>query len=155
MHLSDAHLKENTRLGEINPNAIVNSLSQMGDFDECIMFFSGDIVQGGGENEYKVAGQFFGRVLKGISEKYLNNKHIHVIVIPGNHDNLVKNPKRNMDILKSYYVNKTVEENFKEDLAELNNFYKFADRNRCFHYAKVIEIRDVLFERFRIKINPR
>ena len=40
LHLSDAHLKENTRLGEINPNAIVNSLSQMGDFDECIMFFS-------------------------------------------------------------------------------------------------------------------
>ncbi|MCI9501106.1 MAG: hypothetical protein HFG76_03745 [Hungatella sp.] len=153
LHLSDAHLKENTRLSEINPNAIVNSLSQMGDFDECIMFFSGDIVQGGGENEYKIAGQFFGRVLKGISEKYLNNKHIHVIVIPGNHDNSVKNPKRDRDILKSYYVNKTVDENFKEDLAELNNFYKFADRNRCFHIAKIVEVQSVLFEHFKIKIN--
>lgn len=47
LHLSDAHLKQDTNLYEINTNALVNSLSQMGDFDECIMVFSGDIANSG------------------------------------------------------------------------------------------------------------
>lgn len=57
LHLSDAHLKQDTNLYEINTNALVNSLSQMGDFDECIMVFSGDIANSGSINEYKVAGK--------------------------------------------------------------------------------------------------
>lgn len=39
LHLSDAHLTQETNLSEINTNAIVNSLSQMGNFDECVLVF--------------------------------------------------------------------------------------------------------------------
>ena len=53
LHLSDAHLCGDTMLSQININAIVRSLAQMGEFDECILIFSGDIVQSGEENEYK------------------------------------------------------------------------------------------------------
>ena len=35
LHLSDAHLRDNTKFSDININAMVNSLVQMGDFDEC------------------------------------------------------------------------------------------------------------------------
>ena len=55
LHLSDAHLRENTNLSQINTSAIIRSLAQMGEFDECVLIFSGDIVQSGGENEYKDA----------------------------------------------------------------------------------------------------
>lgn len=51
LHLSDAHLKEDTILYQINTNAIVRALSQMGEFDECVLIFSGDVVQSGGINE--------------------------------------------------------------------------------------------------------
>ena len=89
LHLSDAHLKQDTNLNEINTNALVNSLSQMGEFDECVLVFSGDIVNSGNENEYKVAGGMFGKILKGINDKYFDGKkHIQTLIVPGNHDNI-------------------------------------------------------------------
>ena len=95
LHLSDAHLTQETNLSEINTNAIVNSLSQMGNFDECVLVFSGDIANSGNENEYKVAGRMFGRIIKGIIDKYFDgNKHIQTLIVPGNHDNLVGNPDK-------------------------------------------------------------
>lgn len=48
LHLSDAHLKDNTDLRLINIKSIVNSLAQIGSFDECALVFSGDIVNAGG-----------------------------------------------------------------------------------------------------------
>lgn len=47
LHLSDAHLKDSTDLRERNTNVMVNGLKQMGDFDECILIFSGDITLAG------------------------------------------------------------------------------------------------------------
>lgn len=47
LHLSDAHLKDNTDLRLININGIVNSLTQIGDFDECVLVFSGDVANSG------------------------------------------------------------------------------------------------------------
>lgn len=64
LHLSDAHFKENTNFNEINIKAMVDSLTQVGDFDECVLVFSGDIVHSGNENQYKRAGAFLGRLLK-------------------------------------------------------------------------------------------
>lgn len=154
LHLSDAHLKENTMLSEININAIVRSLAQMGKFDECILIFSGDIVQSGGENEYKVAGGLFGKILKGINDRYFDGKHhIPIMVVPGNHDNFVSNPDRNMEELKGYYTDKNLGDHFYNELEQLNNFYAFADRNRCYHRNKIIDVRTIPFDNFIIKFN--
>lgn len=78
LHLSDAHLREDTNLYDININinAMVNALSQLEKNDECVLVFSGDIVQSGGENQYKVAGKLIGRLANGIKTKYLPNKVI-------------------------------------------------------------------------------
>ena len=43
LHLSDAHLRDTTDLREINIDAMVNALRQMGEFDECVLIFSGDV----------------------------------------------------------------------------------------------------------------
>lgn len=154
LHLSDAHLKEDTILSTINANAIVRSLSQMGKFDECVLVFSGDIVQGGKENEYKVAGKLFGQILKGINDKYFDSKHhIPVLIVPGNHDNLTADPDRTMEDIKAYYTDRKLEEHFYNELKQLNNFYGFADRNRCYHRGKIIDVRTVTFGHFDIKFN--
>lgn len=74
LHLSDAHLTQQTNLNEISTNAIVKSLSQMGNFDQCVLIFSGDIANSGSENEYRVAGSMLGKILKGINDKYFDGK---------------------------------------------------------------------------------
>lgn len=153
LHLSDAHLRQDTDLRRINTNAIVNSLSQMGGFDECVMVFSGDIAHSGDKEAYDVAGKLVGYIAKGISQTYLEGKHVNIIVVPGNHDNAVSNPNRDNMELESYYNNKEVDKKFYEDLSQLANFYEFASRNRCFYRQKVIDVKWINFENFSIRFN--
>ena len=88
LHLSDAHLKDNTDLRLININGIVNSLTQIGDFDECVLVFSGDVANSGEKNAYANAGKLVGYIAKGISQKYIDGKIVQTLIVPGNHDNL-------------------------------------------------------------------
>ena len=154
LHLSDVHLTQETNLNEININAIVNSLSQMEKFDECVLVFSGDIANSGNKNEYKIAERMFGRIIKGINDKYFdNNKRIHTLIVPGNHDNLVRNSHRKREEIIGFYKDKKTESHYYDDLVELNNFYNFANRNYCFCCNKNIEVRTLRFGSFTIKVN--
>lgn len=154
LHLSDAHLTQETNLCEININAIVNSLFQMGNFDECVLVFSGDIANSGNENEYRVAGSMFGKILKGINDKYFDGKkHIPTLIVPGNHDNLVRNQDRKREEIIGFYKDKKTESHYHDDLVELGNFYDFANRNYCFRRNKNIEVRSLRFGSFTIKVN--
>ncbi len=153
LHLSDAHLKDNTDLRLININGIVNSLSQIGEFDECALVFSGDVVNSGEKNAYANAGRLVGYIAKNISQKYIDGKIVQTFIVPGNHDNLVKNKNRNNIDLESYYEKKEVDSRFNEDLDELSNFYEFANRNRCFSRNKVIDVKKLKFGNFTIKVN--
>lgn len=103
LHLSDAHLEDKTDLRVINVNAIINALKQIGDFDECALIFSGDVARKGDKNAYANAGKLVGYIAKGISQQYINNKFVHTLIVPGNHDNLVKNKERNNLELESYF----------------------------------------------------
>ena len=141
LHFSDAHLEDNTDLREININAIVNSLTQVGRFDECVIVFSGDIANSGEKNAYANAGKLVGYLGKNISRTYLGGKFVQIIAVPGNHDNLVKNEERDNLELEEYYKSKKVDSKFKEDLEELTNFYEFASKNKCFSKEKVIDVR--------------
>ena len=85
LHLSDAHFKENTKIRNINIQAMVNGLKQIDRFDECVLVFSGDIAQSGERNQYKVAECFIGTLIKQIKESYLPNKRIFTLIVPGNH----------------------------------------------------------------------
>lgn len=153
LHLSDAHLRDNTDLRLININAIINSLALIGEFDECALVFSGDIVDSGDKNAYANAGKLVGYIAKGISQKYINGKIVQTLIVPGNHDNLVKNKDRDNLELESYYEKKEVDSKFNEDLDQLSNFYEFAQRNRCFSNNKVIDVRKLKFDNFTIKVN--
>ena len=153
LHLSDAHLRANIDLRLININAIVNSLAQIGKFDECALVFSGDIANSGDKNAYANAGKLVGYIAKNISQKYIDGKIVQTFIVPGNHDNLVKNKDRDNLELESYYEKKEVDLKFNDDLEELSNFYEFAKRNRCFSKNKVIDVRKLKFDNFVIKVN--
>lgn len=153
LHLSDAHLRDNTDLRLININAIVNSLAQIGEFDECALVFSGDITNSGEKNAYANAGRFVGYIAKNISQKYIDGKIVQTLVVPGNHDNLVKNKDRDNLELESYYEKNELDSRYNEDLEELSNFYEFAKRNRCFSKEKIIDVKKLKFGNFIIKVN--
>lgn len=153
LHLSDAHLKDNTDLRLLNINGIVNSLSQIGGFDECALVFSGDVANSGEKNAYANAGRLVGYIAKNISQKYIDRKYVQIFIVPGNHDNLVKNKNRNNLDLETYYEKKEVDLRFEEDLDELFNFYEFARRNKCFAKNKVIDVKMLRYDNFVIKVN--
>lgn len=154
LHLSDIHLTQSTNLNEIDTKAIVNSLTQMHEFDECVLVFSGDIVNSGNENEYKRAKRMLGRLLKGINDKYFNGKkHIQTLVVPGNHDNLVKNHERKREEIIEAYKDNKVDDYYNDDLEELENFYTFAKRNECFCRDRTIDVSCLKFGSFTIKVN--
>lgn len=154
LHLSDIHLKESTVLAQINPKAIVGSLIQMGEFDECILILSGDIVQSGNENEYIVAGKLLSQLLRGINNKYFDGKHhIPVLISPGNHDNLVEDSKRTRDTLKGFYTDKKLEDHFHNELFQLNNFYSFASKNGCFRKGKIFDVKTLKIGPITVKFN--
>ena len=153
LHLSDAHLQDKTDLKDINIDGIVNSLTQIGDFDECALIFSGDVVDSGDKNAYLKAGKLVGYVAKGISQKYIDGKIVQTLIVPGNHDNLVKNKKRDNFELEEYYRNNEVDLKYTEDLEELSNFYEFAKKNRCFSRERIIDVRKITFDNFTIKVN--
>lgn len=153
LHLSDAHLRDTTDLREINIDAMVNALKQIGEFDECVLIFSGDIANEGDKNAYINAGKLVGRLVKNISNKYINGKIIQTVIVPGNHDNLVKNKDRDNFELEEYYKNKEQDCRFREDLGELSNFYEFANRNRCFGRNQIIDVKKLKFDNFVIKVN--
>ena len=153
LHLSDAHLEDKTDLRVINVNAIINALKQIGDFDECALIFSGDVARKGDKNAYANAGKLVGYIAKGISQQYINNKFVHTLIVPGNHDNLVKNKERNNLELESYFEKKEEEEKFIEDLKQLSNFFDFAKKNGCFYNDKVIDVKRLKFGDFVIKVN--
>ena len=145
LHLSDAHLRDNTDIRLINMDGIVKSLSQIGKFDECAIVFSGDVVNSGDKNAYVNAGRLVGYIAKNISQKYINKKIVETLIVPGNHDNLVKNKNRDNFELESYYEKKEVDLKFDEDLKQLSNFYRFANRNKCFLKDKIIDVRKLKF----------
>ena len=153
LHLSDAHLRDTTDLREINIDAMVNALRQMGEFDECVLIFSGDIANEGDKNAYINAGKLVGRLVKKISNNYINGKIIQTVIVPGNHDNLVKNKDRDNFELEKHYKNKEQDYRFREDLGELSNFYEFANRNRCFGRDQIIDVKRLKFDNFVIKVN--
>lgn len=153
LHLSDSHIRNKSDLQVINIDAIEQSLRQVGYFDECILVFSGDIVFGGDKESYNLATKLVITLAKKISKTYLQEKIVHTIVVPGNHDNLVVNKKRTNIELENFYKTNVQDIKFYEDISMLDNFYDFASKNKCFSRKKVIDIKYVNFGDFSIRFN--
>ena len=75
------------------------------------------------------------------------------LLSPARNYHLVKNKNRDNFELESYYEKKEVDLKFDEDLKQLSNFYRFANRNKCFLKDKIIDVRKLKFGEFIIKVN--
>lgn len=151
LHLSDTHFKETDKYG-YDAEIIVKALSQMGQADECIVFYTGDVTNAGTINEYRTAGVFLKQLIDKLKLAY-KSEYIKVYVIPGNHD--IENIQTYFsyaDIMDAY-KNNQIESLYEESLKYLENFFVFAGRNNCFQYNRGIEYKLPEFNGFKIKIN--
>ena len=153
LHLSDAHIKNDTKITELKQPEIVKAISQIGKFDECIIVFSGDLTHSGGEDSYEVVGKFIDSLVESISDKYLSGHTIHIMIVPGNHDNLISDCSRYNFDLEKYYNNGENSKKFEEDLRQLDNFFKFSIRKGCFKNNKIVDTQIIRIKDFVIKFN--
>lgn len=151
LHISDTHFRESDQANR-EINAISKALHQMDSFDNCVIFYTGDVTNSGAYNEFRTAGRFLKNLILKLKEDYVNG-YIGVCVIPGNHD---------MENMKSYFSyediicankEKRISQVYSESQSRLNNFFHFAGRNQCFTYDKSIEYKLLTFDGFKIKVN--
>ena len=153
LHISDIHFQDNSdALYEINIPAMARSLNQMMDFEECVLIISGDIAFSGDIAQYKIAETFINKLKLSINRKCHFHKKIYTMIVPGNHDNLVKDKSRNLDKIREYHMKDTVS-HFYNDLKELNNFYSFANKYSCFKRNHIFEVCKLQFGNFVVKFN--
>ena len=153
LHISDIHFKNNSdALYEINIPAISSSLSEIGDFNEVVLIFSGDIAFSGDTNQYSLAEQFINKLKLHIRKKYDFQKKIYTMIVPGNHDNFVKDFNRDLKAIREYHSSDTVS-HFYEDIQELKNFFSFAKKFSCFVKNHILEVVKLQFGKFIIKFN--
>ena len=69
IHLSDFHIKDREHFERAKINGIVSSLNALGQLDEYLVVFSGDLANSGGINEYRQSRFLFGQLIGGIKQK--------------------------------------------------------------------------------------
>ncbi|MCM1991167.1 metallophosphoesterase [Oceanirhabdus seepicola] len=143
LQLSDIHIAQKKDGFAINPEKLVQALNVLGPLDECVIVLSGDITQGGKVNEFKIAGDMLGNLVNKLKTKKFKNKWINVLVVPGNHDLDFTNNIRTFEDIKESYKNKNISELVNNDIKSLDNFYKFAARNKCFLNNKTVYRRNI------------
>lgn len=85
IHLSDFHIKDREHFERAKYNGIISSLNALGELDDYLVVFSGDLANSGDINEYKKSRFLFGQLINGIKQKN-NDKFVNLLMVPGNHD---------------------------------------------------------------------
>lgn len=153
LHLTDIHIFDNECIIEICPHALAISLREVGRFDACCIIVSGDVAFSGQRNQYEIAQKLFDSINTEINSISHLNYAIRILVVPGNHDNVIKNTERtNRMIVDGFH--REGDKYFRRELSQLDNFYKFSDKYECFQFGnRIINIKRVVFGNVAIKAN--
>lgn len=153
IHLSDAHLKDNTYIDEKIINAQVQAINSLGKFDKCCIVFSGDLAYSGQENEYKKAKFYLGNLWRKLTNKFNLIYPINTLVVPGNHDIDFKGQRRNRSEICELINTGITDEIITEEIAKFHNFYEVAQFYNCFSYNKLIDVKVLPVGNKKIQIN--
>ena len=151
LHLSDTHFTD-AKINVADTKNMSKALHQIGKFDECAIFYTGDVASRGEVNEYRNASLFLGKLIEIIKKDHLN-KYINVYVVPGNHDIQNMDELYTFDEINEAYKNKKQEDFYWKYNNNLQNYFEFSRRNKCFMYKTFFEYTFLTFGNFKIKIN--
>lgn len=154
LHLSDAHFKSNTYFQEDILNAQIRAINSLGDFEKCIVVFSGDISYSGQPNEFKKASLYLGRIWKALTEGKDNKKYLYTYIVPGNHDMDFGGEKRNRSDINELLFEGVSTDIIENELKKFDNFMSFANRySKCFVSNKLIDVKTLSVGNKKMQFN--
>ena len=150
LHLTDLHVSTTNSFDELKINGIKNAINTIGNFDNAIIVFTGDIAYSGIASEYLMANEIIRDLYIFLQRKI--NKYINVLVVPGNHD-VYFNEKQHsrVEIKKEIDKNANNEEHYYIKMME--DFFDFSHKYHCFEKNKIIDIKYLKLDDFNLRIN--
>lgn len=152
IHLSDFHVKGSGKFSDKKIDGLIKSLNTLGNVDEYLIIFSGDLAFSGKPNEYKSSRYIFGKIIAGIKQKN-KNKYVDLYMVPGNHDLCFPDDPRSRAYIQEHYENGRIDDLLKTELSYLDNYYEYSNANSLVPYDKLLNRRFRTFGNYKIQFN--
>ena len=152
IHLSDFHIRENDSFSSQKINGLLSALNAIGEVDDYIIVFSGDLSFSGKPNEYKCSRYIFGKLIAGIKEKN-NNNFVDLYMVPGNHDLCLPLNPRDRQSIQDSYDKGQIEQLLPTEISYLGNYYKYSNASGIILYDKLLNRRYRNFGDYKIQFN--
>lgn len=152
IHLSDFHIKDRDSFERAKINGIITSLNVLGNVDEYLVVFSGDLAQSGGINEYKKSRYLFGQLISGIKQKN-KNRFVNLLLVPGNHDLCLPVDARTCEDIQQAYSDGNIESYIDKEIKYLDNFYHYSNVSFQIPNDKIVNRYFCTFEDYKIQFN--
>ena len=153
IHLSDFHVHAGEHFLDEKIEKFLGTLNTLGNVDEYIIVFSGDLADSGMINEYKSSRYIIGKIISGI--KNINkNKMVDLLMVPGNHDLTLNEKSRNTSDIQEDYSNNSIEINLARELVYLNNYYSYSHAKARVPHDKILDRRFCTYnDEYKIQFN--
>lgn len=138
VQLSDLHCSDHVETSLIKPQKAVDAILSNGRFDKAVVVFSGDLAATAIPNEYKAASWIISTFIRSLRYK-ADSEYIDFFVVPGNHDLYLPTGSRDIKEIESWEL----EDHVTDEISRLNNFFKYANRQKCFCNDRLIDIKEV------------
>lgn len=155
VHLSDMHFGDDKNYLKENVNGIINALNvSVVDIQHVLIIVSGDLTFSGKQEQYKKVNNFFYELKRGIFDRYII-QDIRFVMVPGNHDMdyACGVGDRKRVGLEEIEKTGTYEENIKDELEKLEQFYMFAGHYYCFGNKNLLHKKTLTYGETKIQIN--
>jgi|GEM_PF-3006316 len=140
LHMSDSHFGSDNKISTVQLKEVVKSIKVVGEFEDILLVFSGDVSNSCNEEEYKLAKRNLNFILKGLSKKYLDSRRIKVIIAPGNHDIEFEKEKVNREEITEALSSGKSSKLVKQYLIRMKNFFDFSKQYGSFQNDNFVDI---------------
>lgn len=149
IHLSDMHFSKKEDSFDISLDKMVQALNSIDEVDEYAIVVSGDLAATGQYNEYRYVSSLLGAIPKFLHKNCTQeNQNIEVICVPGNHDIFFQKLKSTLDGKMEHNEDASI--CIDKYLDSMNDFFKFANRRKCFLDDRVVSKRILTFGKKKV-----
>lgn len=152
IHISDFHVRANENFLNEKISKFMDSLNVLGNVDEYVIVFSGDLAYSGQINEYRSSRYIIGKLIYGIKQKN-GNDFVDVFIIPGNHDLALTDDARGREYIQKHYDDNCIEKIVPDEIKLLDNFYTYSHANARIPYDKIVDRRLGRYGDYQIQFN--
>lgn len=153
IHISDFHICEGERVINEKIEKFLKSLNILGNVDEYVIVFSGDLAKSGKVSEYRISRYIIGKIISGIKTNH-HKKYVDLFMIPGNHDLLLTEESRDGIKIQKAYDENIIETLVDDEISMLENYYKSSHASAHQTYDKLLDRRYCSYgENYKIQFN--